>query len=170
MGWSLFRKSVEADSESATIDVLQRIVDVTLPSNPESLLELTISINETPGVADRFGSALCMMRRHDESIDTTGSIVPVFRHPNSITREQFSEMILSASKIGQLIDGFIEVQATVDLEQGTVLWLPEAGAHIDIPHLDQIVENAIYSLVETNIFGEWFTPTAVSRRATVHSI
>lgn len=160
MGWSLKRRRHVVD-----VSLGSDVIDVTAPPDPR-LVDLSLSIHETPGDERRFGAALCMLSGPLDGaghVESTGSVVPIGRRPHVITREQFLSLLEHAAASGHLSDGFLEIQASVDLSTGTVVWSPESGDGVELPHLDEVVENAISAFAETNILGEWFAPTAVVR-------
>lgn len=161
MGWTgVFRKKYGARVAAAGDDT---VIDVT--TEQTRFLDVTMSIHAGPEASGRFGAALCMLSDPGRA-ETTGSVVQIGRRPHSITKEQFQSLLREAGETGHLDDGFLEIEATVDLTEGEVVWQPEDGEGVSLPHLDEVVENTIASLVETNAFGEWFSPTRVVRSAT----
>jgi hypothetical protein len=169
MGWikSFGRRSSEEPSTPflETLSHARSTVDVT-SSSQHAVVDVTLSIHATPTDDHRFGAALCMLSNSDRP-ESTGSVVTIGRRPHHITRQQFDELLGEAAETGHLLDGFLEIEATVDLDLRTIAWQPENGGGVELPHLDTVVENAIASLVETNIFGEWFAPTKIARRSMI---
>lgn len=157
MGWGPRFRRRQQDASFASREI---VIDVT--SNPEDVVDVTMSIHAAPEHSDRFGAALCMISQPGR-LDSTGSVVSIGRRPHQLTRRQFEELLHEAGETGHLSDGFLEIEAYVDLHDGTVVWQPEDGEGVSLPHLDQVVENSIASLVETNVFGDWFSARVVRR-------
>ena len=166
MGWKrlLGRSRPEARSVSTSV------LDVT-DNETQAVVDVTLSIHAAPPSDSRFGAALCMLS-HNDRVESTGSVVTIGNRPHVITRRQFEELLSEAAETGHLVDGFLEIEAVVDLDHGTITWQPENGEGVTLSHLDTVVENTLASLVETNVFGEWFAPRKIGRagRTSDHAI
>jgi len=147
-----------AEAATATAGPAPEVVD--LAGTERSPVHVSVSIHVTPHHADRAGEALCMLSG-GTSGDATGVVVPLGRRPGDVSRDDLIDFVRAAEGRGLVLDGFVDVEATIDVRSGAVTWSTEPPGGERLPHAEPVVADALRALTETGLLGQWFSPTSV---------
>lgn len=145
------------------------VVDLVDESSSTARTHLHLSLLAAPEQADRLAQALWLVSG-DRQFDATGMLLPVGPRPHRLGPDDVAATFVAAHAAGVLQDGFLEIDATVDLRERTVRWYPDAiDPHLpsgfdpsQVDGLGLLVDNAVAALVETDLLGTWFAPTSVA--------
>lgn len=157
-----------AEAGPATARPAPEVV-VDLAGTERSPVHVSFSIHETPHHADRAGEALCMLSG-DASNDSTGVVVPLGRRPGDVSRDDLIDFVRAAEGRGLVLDGFVDVEAAIDLRTGAVTWSTEPPGGERLPHAGPVVTDALRALAETGLLGPWFSPTSVHAASAVDDV